>query len=224
MHSDILDVLGTCEAEWNELYDAIKDDTTLMMRLQDVGPIPPESAKAYAIAGPSVRGSGLPRDARVDQPYSAYDRLPVNVITHDGCDTLGRTIVRIEEVLDSINQIRVALDEMPDGDILIEIDDIPVGREGICTVEAPRGEAVHYVLTGRENRLARWRVRAPTYQNLQAVPVMLKDQDIADVPIAVGSLDPCFSCTERMELVDRESGIVRPYSARELAEWPDEKT
>jgi Ni,Fe-hydrogenase III large subunit len=79
------------------------------------------------------------------------------------------------------------------------------------------------VLTGPNNRLARWRVRAPTYQNLQVVPVMLKDQEIADVPISIGSLDPCFSCTERMELVDRKSGTVQLVEAQDVVDgaWKD---
>ncbi len=218
LHPDILNVLDTLEKEWSELYTAIQDDTTLLMRLADVGPITPDYARAMCVAGPTVRGSGLPRDARVDHPYAAYADLPVNVITFDSCDVLGRTLVRIEEVLDAIKQIRVALQDMPDGDIMAEIEEIPAGREGICTVEAPRGEAIHYVLTGPNNQLARWRVRAPTYNNLQAVPGMIHDQNIADVPIAIGSLDPCFSCTERMEVVDTRTGSVQAYSHEEMIE------
>ena len=86
----------------------------------------------------------------------------------------------------------------------------------MCVVEAPRGEAIHYVLTGADNRLERWRVRAPTYPNLQAVPVMIKGATIADVPISIGSFDPCFSCTERMEVVDVASGAVTVLTAEEL--------
>ena len=71
---------------------------------------------------------------------------------------------------------------MPAGDIRHEIGDIPAGLEGMCVVEAPRGEAIHYVLTGADNELERWRVRAPTYPNLQAVPAMIKGAAVADVP------------------------------------------
>ena len=77
-----------------------------------------------------------------------------------------------------------------------------MGRVGLSSVEAPRGEAHHFVITGENNRPRRWRVRAPTYQNLQGVPAMIKDQQIADMTISLGSIDPCFSCTDRMEIVD----------------------
>ncbi len=90
-------------------------------------------------------------------------------------------------------------------------------------MEAPRGEAVHYVLTGGENRPYRWRVRAPTYPNLQAMPVMVQGQTIADVPITLGSLDPCFSCTERLEAVDVRTHAVRVYERAELRELARER-
>jgi Ni,Fe-hydrogenase III large subunit len=79
-------------------------------------------------------------------------------------------------------------------------------------------------MTGEDNRAYRWRVRAPTYPNLQAVPVMVKGGMLADVPITVGSLDPCFSCTERVEAVDIRKGEVRVFSQDELLRmWAEKK-
>ena len=58
---------------------------------------------------------------------------------------------------------------MADGPLELKIEDeLPVGRMGLSSVEAPRGESHHFVITGENNRPRRWRVRAPTYQNLQA--------------------------------------------------------
>ena len=94
----------------------------------------------------------------------------------------------------------------------------------MSVVEAPRGEAVHFVLTGGDNRPYRWRVRAPSYPNLQALPAMVLDGNIADVPITLGSLDPCFSCTERLETVDRTTHEVRVYSHAEILEMSRKKT
>jgi Ni,Fe-hydrogenase III large subunit len=140
-------------------------------------------------------------------------------MVHPEGDIWARTMVRLDELLDSIRLVRESirtLAEMPPGEIRLEIGNIPAGLEGMCVVEAPRGEAIHYVLTGADNRLERWRVRAPTYPNLQAVPVMIKGATIADVPISIGSYDPCFSCTERMEVVDLTSGAVTVFTSDEL--------
>jgi Ni,Fe-hydrogenase III large subunit len=86
----------------------------------------------------------------------------------------------------------------------------------VSVVEAPRGEAVHYVITGEENRPERWRVRAPTYPNLQGVPLMLLEEQFADFPIILGSIDPCFSCTDRVAVVDTATGRASVMTKSEL--------
>jgi len=127
--------------------------------------------------------------------------------------------VRVAELLDSIRLVREALAAIPEGPICAEIkEEIPPGRVGVSVVEAPRGEALHFVQTGGDNRPYRWRVRAPTYPNLQALPAMVANANIADVPITLGSLDPCFSCTERLETLDKRTGEVRVYSHAEILE------
>jgi len=35
---------------------------------------------------------------------------------------------------------------------------------------------------------------------------MLLNNQLADAPIIIGSIDPCFSCTDRMALVDLTTG------------------
>jgi Ni,Fe-hydrogenase III large subunit len=167
--------------------------------------------------GPPARASGLRIDARIDHPYAAYDEIVPRICVETDGDVWSRVLVRVEELLESVRLVREALAALPEGPILAEItEEIPKDRMAISVVEAPRGEAVHYVLTGGENRPYRWRVRAPSYPNLQAMPVMIQNQTIADMPITLGSLDPCFSCTERVEAVDVHTHAVRVYTPAEL--------
>ncbi|MGD9495649.1 MAG: Fe-S-binding domain-containing protein, partial [Armatimonadota bacterium] len=113
--------------------------------------------------------------------------------------------------------IRQALAQMPEGPIRAEIEEeIPAGLEGIAAVEAPRGESFHWVLTGENNRPARWRVRAPTYANLQAIGMMIEGDTLADVPIDIGSIDPCYSCTDRMTVIDARSGQMRVMAREQM--------
>ena len=217
VHDDIRQVIDKIGQEWQALYDAIPGDSTLMARLRGTGILTTETARELGAAGPTARGSGLAIDVRVDHPYAAYDRLEVTKCVYDGCDNLARVLVRIDETLDSIKMIHQALDEMPEGPIMAEFSgEIPAGLEAMSAVEAPRGEVFHWVLTGTENRPERWRVRAPTYANLQNVPPMLAGNALADVPISIGSFDPCFSCTERMEVVDVNSGQIRVYTQEQM--------
>lgn len=222
---DIRRVLDKVEAEFKAVADAIVLDTTLKVRLKGVGILTEEDARAYAVVGPTARGSNVPIDVRVDHPYAAYGELDVQVQVQDGCDCWARTMVRVLEIFESIRLVRKALQQMPGGPVMAKIEDpLPAGKVGLCSVEAARGEAHHYVLTGEENRPYRWRVRAPTYPNLQAVPPMIKDEQLADVPISIGSYDPCFSCTERVEAVDVRTNQIRVYTRRELEELSRRKT
>jgi formate hydrogenlyase subunit 5 len=143
----------------------------------------------------------------------------VRIAVQEEGDTWARVLVRVDEVLEAIEIARKVTDALPEGPICAEIvDEIPAGRIGVSVVEAPRGEAIHVVETGGDNRPYRWRVRAPTYPNLQAAPAMIQGDTIADVPIIIGSLDPCFSCTERVEAVDVKTNQVTVYSRQDLLE------
>lgn len=222
---DIRMVLDKVEEEFKAVYDAVVIDTMLMARLKGVGILTTEDAKAHGVVGPTARGSNVAIDCRVDHPYAAYAELDVQKQVQDGCDNWARTVVRLLEIFESIRLVRKALNDMPGGEIMAKIDHpLPAERIGLCSVEAARGECHHYVLTGEENRPYRWRVRAPTYQNLQAVACMIQGEQLADVPISIGSYDPCFSCTERVEAVDVNTNQLRIYTKDELDEMCRRKT
>jgi Ni,Fe-hydrogenase III large subunit/Ni,Fe-hydrogenase III component G len=222
---DIRRVLDKVESEFKAVVDAIAVDTTLMARLKGVGILTEEEARVYATVGPVARGSNVPIDVRVDHPYAAYGELGVRIQVQEGCDSWARTMVRVLEIFESIRLVRKALADMPGGPLMAKIDqELPSGKIGLCSVEAARGEAHHYVLTGEENRPYRWRVRAPTYQNLQAVGCMIQGENLADVPISLGSYDPCFSCTERVETVDLNGRQIRIWTREELQEMSRRKS
>jgi Ni,Fe-hydrogenase III large subunit len=224
LKTKILEVVGTVEKEWLKVIDAIGGDTPLMLRLKGVGVLKHEDAVDYCVTGPTARGSGLRIDSRVDHPYAAYEHVVPEKKVQQGCDILARTLVRLEETLESVRLVRKCLEEIPDGPIMADISsEIPSGREGVKAVEAPRGESIHYVLTGENNRPYRWRVRAPSYMNLASVPAMILGVELADVPIAIASYDPCFSCTERLEVVNAKSGEIRIYTRKELNELSRKK-
>jgi Ni,Fe-hydrogenase III large subunit len=186
------------------------------MRLENVGVLSPEDARKICVVGPTARASGVAIDTRQDFPYLAYPELDFKIAVQKGCDIWARTLIRAEETFTAIDLIRQTIAKMPAGELMANVGPIPPWREGVGSVEAPRGEASHYVLTGPDNRPYRWRVRAATYPQLQAVPRMLDHMTIADFPIIVGSVDPCFSCTERVIAVDTATKQVRTYKKNEL--------
>lgn len=209
------------ERETRTLVRALEGDQALMSRLTGVGVFTADEVRQSGAVGPTARGSGVPLDVRRDHPYAAYERLDFDVVTQPGGDVKARTLVRVLEIFESVKLLRgcaALLADLPEGDVMARVPALlPAGAEGVGAVEAPRGEVFHYVRLGERNGPDRWRVRAPSYQNIQAVPVMLKPgTQVADVPIAIGSVDPCFSCTERVEIVDAKRGTTRVLRQAEL--------
>ena len=217
LQAELRAVLDKLESEWIPVVNAIKGDRNVQARTRGVGVASRELVKNAGLVGPMARASGVGIDARRDHPYAAYEECEFDVIVEEGCDVWSRVLVRVLEVFESIRIIRQCLDKMPEGPLAPRIaDELPAGRIGLSSVEAPRGESHHFVITGEDNRPRRWRVRAPTYQNLQGVPAMITGQQLADMTISLGSIDPCFSCTDRLETVDIRSKKVRVYSQGEL--------
>jgi len=147
-------------------------------------------------------------------------------------DVYDRIIVRLLEVKQAVEIIEECIDKMPEGPIMSE-PKMPrllhiltdAAGEGIGRVEAPRGEDIHYVrMEAGQSTLATWKVRAPTYANLVAVPTILRGMQIADVPIAFASLDPCMSCTNRVLVTDRVTGRESVLDYEELHRLSVEKT
>jgi Ni,Fe-hydrogenase III large subunit/Ni,Fe-hydrogenase III component G len=217
-------LLDKLESEWQPVVAAVVKDKNIQKRTSDVGVADKDYCKDMGLVGPVARAAGVDIDCRRDHPYAAYDRVEFDVITHDTSDVWGRVVVRAKEVFESIRIIRQCLDKMEPGPLMLDItEELPVGRLGLSSVEAPRGESHHFAITGENNKPRRWRVRAPTYQNLQGVPGMIKDQMIADMTISLGSIDPCFSCTDRMETIDLKSGVTKVWSQDELFRLVREK-
>lgn len=196
---------------FDHLAEVSLGDSTIKMRTRNVGILKSEDALKLLAVGPTARASGVPKDVRQDQPYAAYGDLDIKAITPDAFtgtvvgDVYDRIVVRLLEVKQSIEIIERCLEEMPPGEILVQPKMAALLKmlttaegEGVGRHEAPRGEVIHYVRmeSGRET-LSCWKIRAPTYSNLMAVPTMLKGMQIADVPIAYASIDPCMSCTNR---------------------------
>jgi len=189
--------------------ETVKNEPTILKRTVDVGVLEPKEAAELCAVGPTLRASGIKNDVRKDDSYAAYDEIPFNVITNDGRDVFARIIVRCEEMLESINIVRYALEHMPTGMTRVRVPMAVPEGEVLSRVEAPRGELIHYAKSNGTNRPERYKVRSPTLANVPALCKMLLGQHVADIPIVLAGIDPCFSCMDRLTLVDVKSGKKR---------------
>ena len=183
------------EKSLKELTSVFLNDYTVGSRLKDVGLLTKEEAIHLGAVGPMLRASGVEYDAR-KLGYAAYSDIDFEIITGKECDSYSRCYVRIQELFQSFNIIRQAVQKIPEGKILNPVKGNPDG-EAFIRVEQPRGEAIYYTKANGSKFLERARVRTPTFTNISSLIKILQGCDFADVPILILTIDPCVSCTER---------------------------
>jgi NADH-quinone oxidoreductase subunit D len=207
----------------NDFPARLRDYETLLtknkiwlMRTKNVGVISAEDAINYGLSGPSIRGSGVKWDVRKSEPYSSYDEMDFIIPVGQNGDVYDRYIVRLEEMRQSNEIVRQAMDTIPKGKFIADLPDVTlppkenlkksmeamihhfkVVTDGICPpvgevyscVEAPKGELGFYIVSDGTKNPYRIKIRPPSFVNLEGLPKMVEGCLIADVVAVIGSLD-----------------------------------
>jgi len=217
---EILKAVDVLEERTKYYIEVATEEVTLINRLSNVGKLSRADVELLGAVGPVARASGVDMDTRRDDPYAAYSEVSFKVITADNEDVYGRTLVRVGELMQSYSIIRQVLKNMPDGPITVRVPrKIPAG-EAISRYEAPRGEDVHFVKSNGSDTPERVKLRAPTLANIKAVLKMLKNYNLADLPIIIAAIDPCFSCTDRTISIKKlDTGSTEIMDWKSLREY-----
>jgi NADH-quinone oxidoreductase subunit D len=193
------------------------NEPSFVARLAGVGYLPKDKAVALCAVGPTTRASGVAIDVRKDDPYAVYDELEFDIATAESCDVLGRTVVRIKELMESYKMIEQMVRSLPEGPVAVKAPRRAKPNEVVARYEAPRGENIHYIKSNGGDKPERLKVRAPTLGNYAATIEMLKHGFVADIPLIFAAIDPCICCAERaVVLVDASSGAERTLRVSEI--------
>jgi len=196
------------------IEETLKDRET-SQRLEGVGVLTKEEARSLGVVGPTLRGSGVEEDIRSTDPYLVYGELGFDVPVEDAGDAMARGLVRLSEFGQSIRIIRTVTASIPDGPVRQDPTQTPTG-EGFDRVEAPRGELAYFVKADGSIIPQRVKIRTPSYVNDYSIVQMAKGERLADFPVIVESIDPCFSCTDRVTVIDTANGSKTVWSLSEL--------
>jgi NADH-quinone oxidoreductase subunit D len=208
--------LDIIEKSVGKIGKILTEDRVLMGRVKNIGVLTNDEAKKLCVVGPTARGSGVDMDTRRDDPYAAYSKVEFEVPVETGGDILSRTLVRLKELTQSISIVRQAVRGLPEGPKALDQLPYPRVGEAFGRVEAHRGELVYYVRSNGTNRPERVKIRTPSVVNNNALLPMMLGETIADAPIIVASIDPCFSCTDRVTIVDVRSNREKTATFSEL--------
>ena len=173
-------------------YEALLTQNRIWLaRTKNVAVISAEDGINWGLSGPNLRGSGIKWDIRKANPYAVYDKLDFEIPTGQMGDVYDRYMVRMEEMRQSTRIVHQALAQMPDGEIKGKVPKIikPPAGEAYSCIESPKGELGFYIVSDGSEKPYRVKIRAPSFVNLEALPLMLKGGLIADVIAAIGSID-----------------------------------
>lgn len=212
--------------EFNAMVEEMLGTPNFEGRTKGVGVLDPKIARAYSPVGPLVRGSGFARDVRFDHPFDGYKSLQgqFKPDVQDSCDVWARTIVRVQEVRHSLDMIETLLENAPEGPILTEDWTYTPGKFALGYTEAPRGEDVHWSMVGDNQKCYRWRCKAATYSNWPVLRYMFRGNTVSDAALIVGSIDPCYSCTDRVTVTDVKTAKSKVLTKMQLEDYCRRRT
>ncbi len=215
-----LEIINKLDIQISEIWDAVLEDKRQIGRWKGVGVLDRQIARDFSPVGPNMRGSGFKRDNRYDHPYDFFKQIEFEVAVEHGCDVFAREMVRYKELKSSIHIIRQCFEMMPQTPIMIDpVTMIKPENFALGHDEAPRGENVHWIMQGSAQKVYRWRCRAATYNNWPSLRYQFRGNNISDAALIVCSLDPCYSCTERVTLVDVRTKKSKILTEKDLKKF-----
>lgn len=221
---DIAELLENLPRRLQQYDDLLKENPIWVSRTRGIGIISPQEAMAYSLTGPPLRASGVDWDLRKVFPYSGIDQYEFDVPLGENGDVYDRYRVKVEEIKESLRIVEQVTDSMPKGDYRVgdrkitpppraRIDEsmealihhfklftegfkVPEG-ETYVAVESPRGELGCYLVSDGGARPWRMHTRAPSFYNLQGLPIAMADSLVADTVATIASMDPVMGDVDR---------------------------
>jgi NADH-quinone oxidoreductase subunit D len=206
-------------------YEALLTRNPLFLdRTLGIGKISGADALNLGMTGPGLRAAGVDWDLRKTRPYSGYEQYEFQVPTRPEGDVYARYLVRVQEMREALKIVEQALNKLPLGPVRSNNykfvppprSEIGVSMEALIhhfklwtegfnapkgsvysAVESPRGELGVYLESDGGPKPYRVHWRTPSFDNLQAMPLMSKGVLVADLVAIIGSVDIVLGDVDR---------------------------
>ena len=160
-------------------------------RLKGVGVLSREDAIAFGATGGTGRASGWACDVRKRHPYGVYDKVDFKEIVYTEGDSWARYMVRMDEIMESMNIIEQLIDNIPEGPYQEKMKPIIRVPEGqyYTAVEGSRGEFGVFLESHGDKTPYRLHFRSTGLPLVSAVDTICRGAKIADLIAIGGTLD-----------------------------------
>jgi len=215
----IYEGLEFLEERTQHYIHVVTNDTPFLQRTRGIGVLTRSQADVLGCVGPVARASNVPRDIRVEAPYGAYQQYPINIVLEQNGDLEARVVIRLKELLECYRIIRDILNTLPPGELTTRMPRRIKEGETILRVEAPRGELFYFIKSNGTDTPERVKVRTPTVCNFLSVLKLAVGHQLADMPMILAGIDPCFSCNDRVAIVDRHQQSSEIWTWQDLRQY-----
>lgn len=174
-----------------EYHDIFTGNVIAQQRLKGVGVLSREDAISFGTTGGTGRASGWACDTRKRKPYSMYDKVDFKEITYTQGDSFARYMVRMDEMIESMNIIDQLIDNIPEGAYQVKMKPIIKVPEGdyFSSVESSRGEFGVFLESRGDKYPYRLKYRSTGLPLVAAVDTITRGGKIADLIAIGGTLD-----------------------------------
>jgi NADH-quinone oxidoreductase subunit C/D len=189
-----------------------------------IGAFTAKEAIDWGMTGPGLRATGVDFDFRKKRPYSGFEKFEFDIPLGKNGDCYDRSIVRMEEMRQSLRIVDQCLHNMPAGsyksdhplttpplkertmqDIETLITHflgvtwgpvIPAG-EAMIPIEASKGSNGYYMVSDGSTSPYRSRIRTPTFAHMQMLPLISRGYTIPDLLAILGAMDLVLADLDR---------------------------
>jgi len=181
-----------------------------------IGAYTDKEAIEWGITGAGLRATGYNFDYRKKRPYSGIDQFEFDIPLGKNGDCYDRSLVRIEEMRQSLRILQQCINNMPAGQYksdhplttpprkektMVDIETLithflsvtwgPVIPEGeaMIPIEASKGCNGYYLVSDGGTSAYRARIRTPSFPHMQMIPLISKGYTIPDLMAILGAMD-----------------------------------
>ena len=174
-----------------ELHALFTGNVIFQNRAKGVGVLTKEQAISYGCTGGTGRAAGWHNDLRKTRPYAAYDRVKFNEVVREGGDSFDRYMIRMDEILESLNILEQLVDNIPEGSIQEKMKPIIKVPEGTyySAVEGSRGIFGVMLISKGDKSSYRLHYRSTGLPLVAAMDTLCSGSMLADLITIGGTVD-----------------------------------
>ncbi len=184
------EVLSQVRKKLKDFDNLVMGNEIVFGRTRGIGVLPPETAIAYGCSGPTLQASGVPMDARKDEPYAMYEEVEFDVPVGRNGDSYDRLWVLVQRMHESCRIIEQCMDRLPPGPYIAPKLPKTLKLEGEVYVrtENPLGLMGYYVVGDGKKEPYRLKMRTASFSNISVLPAMLPGTLLPDLIAILGSI------------------------------------